>query len=142
MTQKLKTVFVEVSWRNWKQHQLILRVNFSECEDIMKVLIFLGAPRSVEYQRIEKKKRRNKKTLEISKDISIQSIVIKLKPFTNGGYIPPSLHILHLSLPTCKGLRAVSLKTYSKRLMKFLGKSKFEIISVNLLTGFLQLHWT
>lgn len=115
-------------------------MNFSECEDIMKVLIFLGAPRSVEYQRIEKKKRRNKKTFEISKDISIQSIVIKLKPFTNGGYIPPSLHILHLSLPTCKGLRAVSLKTYSKRLMKFLGKSKFEIISVNLLTGFLQLH--
>ena len=119
-------------------------MNFSECEDIMKVLIFLGAPRSVKYQRIEKKKkkkrRRNKKTLEISKSISIQPIVIKLKPFTNGGYTPPSLHILHLSLPTCKGLRAVSLKTYSKRLMKFLGKSKFETISVNLLTGFLQLH--
>ena len=61
MTQKLKTVFVEVSWRNWKQRQLILRMNFSECEDIMKVLIFLGAPRSVEYQRIEKKKKKKQK---------------------------------------------------------------------------------
>ena len=67
MTQKLKTVFVEVSWRNWKQHQLILRMNFSECEDIMKVLIFLGAPRSVEYQRIEKKKEETKKPLKFLK---------------------------------------------------------------------------
>lgn len=36
-------------------------MNFSECEDIMKVLIFLGAPRSVEYQRIEKKKKKKQK---------------------------------------------------------------------------------
>ena len=35
-------------------------MNFSECEDIMKVLIFLGAPRSVKYQRIEKKKKNKK----------------------------------------------------------------------------------
>ena len=36
-------------------------MNFSECEDIMKVLIFLGAPRSVKYQRIEKKKKEETK---------------------------------------------------------------------------------
>lgn len=42
-------------------------MNFSECEDIMKVLIFLGAPRSVEYQRIEKKKEETKKPLKFLK---------------------------------------------------------------------------
>ena len=78
-------------------------MNFSECEDIMKVLIFLGAPRSVEYQRIEKKKRRNKKTFEISKDISIQSIVIKLKPLLMGVIFPHPCTSSTFLFPPAKG---------------------------------------